>query len=248
MTRPPELAWLIARPIAHRGFHNAAAGIPENTIAAAEEAIRRGLPIECDVQLTVDGEAVVFHDERLERLTGVAGEVRTTTLAAMRALRVLGTDQAPPSLREFLDFIAGRVPVLIEIKSHGRPGPLEAAVLGELRLYRGRAAIMSFATATVRWFRVHAPDITRGQISGSYRNARELGALTRFARRHLLMLPFSRPHVVAHEINCLGLLACRLWRRFGGPLLTWTARTPAAFAEASRRADAVIFEGFEPPR
>ncbi len=241
-----RLSWLIGRPIAHRGFHDLAKGIPENTVRAAQEAVNRSLAVECDVQLTADGEAVVFHDEDLGRLAGVEGRVADLSLRDMQRLRIGGTDAAPPSLAELLHLIAGRVPVLIELKSDGRPGPIESAVLRDLRAYSGAAAVLSFSPWSLRWFRRHAPDIVRGQISGAYRERGELGPLRRFARRHLLTLAISRPHVVAHEIGCLGLPAARLWRRFGGPLLAWTARSPADYVVARRLADAVIFEGFEP--
>ena len=244
----PDLSWLTSRPIAHRGFHNLAKGIPENTLRAAEEAVKKSLPIECDVQLTSDGEAVVFHDDELDRLAGVAGRVADQSLREMRRLRIGGTDSAPPSLAELLDFIAGRVPLLIELKSHGRPGALEDVVLRDLRAYAGAAAVLSFSPRSVRWFRRHAPDIVRGQIAGSYhRRGGGIGPLGRFARRHLLTLATSRPHFVAHELTCLDLPSSRLWRRFGGPLLAWTARSADEFEAALHLADNVIFEGFGPP-
>jgi len=243
-----SIDWLTAQPIAHRGLHDLQAGRPENTLAAFAAAIARAYAIECDVRLTADGEAVVFHDENLQRLTGSTGDVATTSLAAMRRLRVLGTAEAPPSLADVMALVAGRVPVLIELKSIGARGPLEAAVYRELRRYRGHAAVMAFAPGSVAWFRRNAPEVVRGQLSGSYRGEGGPNVLRRFAYRHLLMLGVSRPDFVAHETNCLGLPSSRLWRRFGGPLLTWTAKTPADYARARPLADAIIFEAFEPAR
>lgn len=243
-----SLDWLTAQPIAHRGLHDRRAGRPENTLAAFAAAIARSYAIECDVRLTVDGEAVVFHDADLRRLTGSTGEIATTSLAAMRRLRILGTAEAPPSLADMLALIAGRVPVLIELKSIGAPGALEAAVFQELRRYRGHAAVMAFAPGSVAWFRHNAPEVIRGQLSGAYRGEGGPNVLSRFAYRHLLMLGVGKPDFVAHETICLGLPSSRLWRRFGGPLLTWTAKTPADYARARPLADAIIFEGFEPAR
>lgn len=244
--RGRDVRWLTARPIAHRGLHDIMAGIPENTLAAFAVAMTAGYAIECDVLLTADGEVVVFHDEELSRLTGAEGIVAETTLAAMKELRVLGTAEAPPSLAELLALVGGRVPLVIELKSHGAVGPLEAAVARLFRGYRGEAAVMAFAPASVAWFRRNAPDIVRGQLSASYRGEAEPDAFRRFAYRHLLMLPWTRPDFVAHEVTCLRLPMTRLWRRFGGPLLTWTVKARADLAEARRYAAVPIFEGIDP--
>ena len=123
MNAPP---WLVARPIAHRGLHDSRAGIFENTLAAAEAAIAGGFAIECDVQDTADGEAVVFHDHTLERLTGGHGSVRERDAAELTALAVAATQDRIPTLEAFLARVAGRVPVIVEIKSRfagdERPG------------------------------------------------------------------------------------------------------------------------------
>jgi len=110
-------AWLTARPIAHRGLHDRAAGIAENTLSAADAAIAAGFAIECDVQDTADGEAVVFHDATLARLTAGRGPVRKHRAAALGALAVDGTGDRIPTLPAFLDRIGGRVPLFIEVKS-----------------------------------------------------------------------------------------------------------------------------------
>ncbi|MGV8840876.1 MAG: glycerophosphodiester phosphodiesterase family protein [Bauldia sp.] len=240
------LEWLSGPPIAHRGLHDASSGAPENTIRAFSAAIARGLPIECDVMLTSDNEVIVFHDHKLARLTGLPGDVNRMTLHDMQRLRIKSTDERAPSLAETLDFVAGRVPLLVEIKSQRRPGQLEVGVLRALRAYHGPVAVQSFSPHSMQWFRENAPEIPRGQLSGSYRWERHPGAITRWAYRHLLMLGISRPDFVAHEVSCLELPAVRLWRRFGGPLLAWTAKTATAYAAAKRVADGVIFEGFDP--
>lgn len=240
-----ERSWLVDRPIAHRGLHNLSAGIPENSLGAFDAAIQRMLPIEFDVRLTEDGQAVVFHDENLNRLTGIDRPVAATTLHEMQSLRIAGTDQRPPSLADALDFIDGRVPVLIELKTVGRPGPLETIVSTALGRFDGPAAVQSFSPRSMQWFRDYAPQVTRGQISGAYLG-HGLTSLHHFIQRHLLMLRISRPHFVAHHVGCLGLPAVRLWRRLGGPLLAWTVRSDRDLDRARGRADGLIFEGFDP--
>lgn len=236
--------WLLDRPIAHRGLHNLAAGVPENTIGAFDAAIRAGLPIEFDVRLTEDQQAIVFHDCNLIRLTGVDRLVASTTMRDMQRLTISGTDERPPSLNEALEFIDGRVPVLIELKAARPPGPLEWEVLKGIETYRGQAAIQSFSPKSMRWFRENAPEVIRGQISGSY-YVHDLSSWHRFMHRHLLMLRISRPDFVAHHVGCLGLPSSRLWRRLGGPLLAWTVRSMRDLDRARLRADGVIFEGFD---
>ena len=114
MNAPP---WLTARPIAHRGLHDRSAGIVENSIAAAKAAVERGFAIECDVQDTADGEVVVFHDHTLDRLTGASGVVKATSLARMTALTLTDSRETVPTLQDFLAAIAGRTPLVLEIKS-----------------------------------------------------------------------------------------------------------------------------------
>jgi len=239
--------WLTGRPIAHRGLHDIAKGVPENTLAAFDAAIARGLAIECDVQLTGDGEAVVFHDDNAARLTGTDRRVAEMPMRELSALRIAGTEERPPSLPEALRFIGGRAPILIELKSRDKTGPLESAVAKALGDYAGPAAVMSFSPRTVRWFAGSAPAVLRGLVSGPYRDRGELGHWQRFLRRNLLAAVASRAQFVAHNTECLDLAACRLWRRFGGPLLTWTVRSAADYARLRARADGMIFEGFDPP-
>ena len=138
--------WLTAQPIAHRGCHDAAAGRLENTLAAAEAAMTRGFAIECDLQLTADAEAVVFHDDTLDRLTDLAGPVIRQPLAALRKARLKGSDAHFPTLEELLDLVDGRVPLIIEIKTDRMTdtAPLCLAVRRVLEGYRGPVAVMGF--------------------------------------------------------------------------------------------------------
>jgi glycerophosphoryl diester phosphodiesterase len=128
-------------PIAHRGLHQLAAGAPENSLAAFERACRAGFPIELDVRRTADGHAAVIHDEDLLRLTGQPGTVAATPAGRLGSLRLLGTAERVPLLEEVLRLVAGRVPVLVEVKNEGLPGRLEARVLEVLAGYRGQVAL-----------------------------------------------------------------------------------------------------------
>jgi glycerophosphoryl diester phosphodiesterase len=245
-------AWLTARPIAHRGLHDVAHGVVENTLPAFEAAVAGNYAIELDVQPSADGEAVVFHDETLDRLTEGRGPVAALDLAALRSVRFKGTDARIPTLAEVLDAVAGRVPVLVEIKHEGRSTrQLEARAVEILRSYSGPVGLMSFEPESVEVMRALAPEILRGIISMRYDDAaseRDIPTLRRLWLRHLLHAPRTRPQFISYDVRGLPSAGPLLLRRLGVPLLTWTVRRPEQVAVARRYADQIIFEGLDPPR
>jgi glycerophosphoryl diester phosphodiesterase len=161
------LDWLVARPIAHRGLHDKANGIVENTITAADAAIARGLSIECDVQLTADDDAVVFHDFALDRLTAQAGEVATRTSTDLQAIAIEGSrSDRIPSLGSFLARIDGRVPLVVEIKSRFDGNmTLTKRTCDLLSGYGGPVVVKSFDPAVIATVRRIAPQIVRGIVA-----------------------------------------------------------------------------------
>ena len=246
----PAPSWLTARPIAHRGLHDAARGVVENTLPAFEAAVAGNYAIELDVQPSADGEAVVFHDETLDRLTEARGPVAALTTAALRAVRFKGTDARIPTLAEVLDAVAGRVPVLVELKYEGRnTRQLEARAVECLRTYRGPVGLMSFEPESVEVVRALAPEILRGVIAMRYDDAaseRDIPTLRRLSLRHLLHAPRTRPQFVSYDVRGLPTAGPLLLRRLGVPLLTWTVRRPEQVATAERHADQIIFEAMNP--
>jgi glycerophosphoryl diester phosphodiesterase len=244
----PELDWIATRPIAHRGLHDPAC--PENSLAAFDRACRYGFPIELDVQLTADGEAAVVHDHDLMHVTGEPGLVRAMAYDQIRRARLFGTDQHVPTLDEVLDLVAGRVPVLVEIKNFGAVDGLEPRVLNAVRGYRGVVAVQSFNPMSMRYFRLRAPEIGRGQISGLFRDIDLDGArVSRVGRvllRTMALNTLSQPDFIAYQLEGLPAAAVSLRRRLGLPVLVWTVRSPADEARARRYADNIIFEGFLP--
>lgn len=220
--------WLVKTPIAHRGLHNGA-DIPENSLAAFQAAIQAGLPIEIDVYLLADGQVVVFHDHSLTRLTGAEGKIEEQTAETLRPLRLLGTDQAVPLFAETLREIDGRAPLLIELKTFTpKTGKLEEAVLQELQGYAGPYAVQSFNPMAIYYFRKHAPEVCRGQLSYG-----KLG------------VPFARlthPDFIAYDVEALSDRRTARLRRYGIPLITWTVSKPAQYAVAQLQADNYIFD------
>ena len=246
------LDWLVARPIAHRGLHDAAAGVIENSIPAAEAAITGRFGIECDVQLSADGEAMVFHDFVLDRLTDQSGAVASLKADALAAIPLKGSDARIPTLSGFLDLIAGRVPLVIEIKSRFN---------GDLALTRRAAEIVSgragqpivfksFDPEIVAALRDLAPAIPRGIVAMndySYDDFAHLDAARRHAMANLLHFGESRPDFLSWKVGDLESAAPYLCRNaLGMPLMAWTVRTAADREKAARHADQIVFEGFTP--
>jgi glycerophosphoryl diester phosphodiesterase len=237
----PELArvaWLRGREYAHRGLHGA--GRAENSPAAFAAAIERGMGIECDVQLTADKRAMVFHDWELDWLTETSGAVVTRSAAELGQIALRGSDDRIPALRELLALVAGRVPLLIEIKSRReiRPEPLCAAVRDDLVHYRGEAAVMSFDPRVGHWFRRHAPERVRGLVV-TEENERGLAGTI---RRHLALW-HAAPDFLAYDVRDLPSRFAAAQRARGLPLLTWTVKSPALREVAKQNADAPIAEG-----
>ena len=174
------LAWLTARPIAHRGYHDRSAGRIENTLSAAEAAIAKSFAIECDLQLTADGEAIVFHDDTLDRLTEAAvGPLRTRTLAELKAMALRDTDDRIPTFAEFLALIDDRVPLVAELKSDwSGDRRLEARVATILSAYRGRVAVMSFDPDSMRAMKRLAPHLPRGLTADAFADGPDWGHLS----------------------------------------------------------------------
>lgn len=241
------LDWLIARPIAHRGWHNPALGLIENTSSAFAAAISRGYGIECDLQVTADGEAMVHHDPELGRLTDGEGRLAAMTAARLKLIPFLATSDRMMTLAELCDLVAGQVPLVLELKSDFHADRrLPVRVASVLAAYGGPVAVMSFDPKPVAMLRQLAPALPRGIVAERHFKP-ETGMMQRFSLAHLLHAPISRPQFLAYNVKDLPTSATRLARAlFGCPLLAWTVRTPEDRARAERYADQMIFEGFAP--
>lgn len=156
-------SWLFSRPIAHRGLHDTE--VPENSLLAFEKAIDEGFPIEIDVRPIDDGTVVVFHDERLTRMTDRDGYVCNLTDADLKEIRLKNSDQKIPTFAEVLEFVNGRAPLLIEIKNESKVGTLERNTLELLNSYKGEFAVQAFNPYSLEFFKKNAPQIQRGQLS-----------------------------------------------------------------------------------
>ncbi len=246
----PQHPWVVRRPVAHRGFHDASAGVIENTLPAISAAVEHGFAVEIDVRLTGDDRVVAFHDATLVRLTTSEGRVDATDLAALQAAELRSTASRIPTLEAVLDRIGGRTGLFIELKTDWRgSGRLERAVAERLVDYDGDVAVMSFDHWAVAGFRQLLPNAARGLVAGRYERAHfaALPPERRFVYRHLLSAASARPHFIAYDVRHLTATAPAFLRHvFQVPVLTWTVRTPEESALAADRADQIIFEGFDP--
>jgi glycerophosphoryl diester phosphodiesterase len=243
--------WLTDRPIAHRGLHAPAEGRFENTLSAAEAAIAGGFAIECDVQLSADGEAMVFHDHVLDRLTAAEGLVRARTADELRSLAIGGTVDRIPTLADFLDRIGERTPLVIEIKSRfDGDERLARRTVEVLNGRTGRFAVKSFDPVIVGLLRRIAPDLPRGIVGQSRYDGGDAAQLSPDrvrAMTDLLHWDDTRPDFVSWRYLDLPCAATFLPRRFAGvPVMTWTIRSPEEAGRARPHADQIVFEGFVP--
>ena len=235
-SRLSELARLGAVPFAHRGLHG---GLRvENSAGAFADAVARGYGVELDVQLSRDGEAMVFHDYELDRLTIEQGPVADRSAAELQAIRLYICDEVMPRLTDALLTIAGRTPLLIELKSRDRrAAPLCRAVAGALEGYEGAVGVMSFNPEVGAWFARHAPHRLRGLVVTERGKS---GLRGRIGRR--LALWRARADFLAYDVRDLPSRFAAAARSRGRPVYTWTVRTEADRARAAAHADQIIFE------
>ena len=245
------LDWLTARPIAHRGLHNAAAGVIESTASAFDAAIAGGYGIETDLQISADGEAMVHHDDALGRLTEGNTRLADMTAADIKAVRFKASADRILTLGELCDLVGGRATLVLELKSRfdgDRRLVQRAAAL--LANYAGPVAVMSFDPALLEAARQIAPGLTRGIVAERHYAHHEWDRLPPSEKRrmaHLLHALHTRPQFVAYSVKDLPAAAPLIARMmFGRPLLTWTVRSEADRRHALRWADQIIFEGIRP--
>ena len=234
---PARRDWLCRHTYAHRGLHRP--GVPENSLAAFAAAADRGFGIELDVRLSRDGEAIVFHDAELDRMTVHNGPIARRSRDELATIVLAGSRETIPSLGQVFDRIAGRVPILVEIKTrrNEHPADLCLAVDRELARYRGHCAVISFDPRVSRHFARRSPQVTRGL---SFRVGSDGGIAGRARRR--IALWSAKPDFLTCDIAGLPFRLGEAQRRRGLPLVAWTIVDARARAHAERFADAIIAE------
>ena len=219
--------WLTNRPFAHRGLHSGSA-VPENSLLAFKRAVGRGYGIELDVQHLADGEVAVFHDDELERMTGRSGFISEETCESVSKLELLGTGERIPLLRQVLESVGARVPILVELKTHRPPGEFESEVARIMRAYGGEFAVQSFNHSTVEWFKLSCPEFIRGLNCDDIKTV------------HPTRIAECQPDYIACELAGLPESKHEL------PIVVWTVQTDGERRSSSAVSDNFIFEDFLP--
>lgn len=236
-------SWIVKTPIAHRGLFGDK--VPENSLAAFKQAIKNKLPIELDVTALADGTPVVFHDEKLARMTGRDGFISSLSLSDISDFRLQGTKEKIPTLAEALEVIDGKVPVLIEIKNFDKVGPLEKAVWKELIKYDGEYAIESFNPYTLEWFKNNAPKIKRGQLSCFFRN-KDISGIKKFAlKRMMLNKKVSEPNFIVYDSADM---PNKFLKKYYGviPVLAYTIKSEGEEIRLKGFCDNILFDSYTP--
>ena len=227
---------------AHRGLHTRDKSIPENSLPAFERAARAGYGMELDVQLSKDGQVVVFHDDTLDRVCGVHARVDEKTWAELQELRLCGTEYGIPLFSEVLQTVRGRGPLIVELKNGRRNRELCEKTSALLATYRGDVCIESFNPLIVAWFRLHAHDLVRGQLAAPRKEyLNQMGRVKAFLLSRCLLNFLGRPQFIAYKIGYRPP-SVRLAEHLGAMRVGWTSHEP----RNERGRDAVIFEFYRP--
>jgi glycerophosphoryl diester phosphodiesterase len=240
--------WLIGRPIAHRGLHDSKRGVIENTRSAFAAAIASNYAIECDVQLTADSEAVVFHDDTLDRLTLAQGPLIARTAAELKSVAFRSSSDRIGTLADLLAQVQGRVPLIIELKSAWDGNvTLALRALQVLESYRGPYGLMSFDPDLVEAFRL-SPRTPRGIVADRVSRAswQAVPLARRLELRHFHHWHRTLPHFISFDAGGLPWPPVTRLRASGLPVITWAVRSEDEAARVRRYCDQITFEGFLP--
>lgn len=241
MNRMPN--WIDEIHIAHRGYFNDT--YPENSLGAFQRAIEHGYGIELDVQMLKDGTLVVFHDEHLKRMTGFDGLLTDCDYQSVHQLKLLDSSEGIPTFKEFLELVDGRVPLMIEFKNETRNNSLEKEGYEILKSYKGPYIMQSFNPISVLWFKRHAPEVIRGQLSCRHKNSK-LNSFSRFVIRNVMTNIVTKPDFVIYDINALDTFIIKWLKFFKKPLYGYTAKSLDAYRVAVKQNVKPVFEGFDP--
>ncbi|MEM9576370.1 MAG: glycerophosphodiester phosphodiesterase family protein [Pseudomonadota bacterium] len=250
----PELHDAFLRcPLAHRALHDVVQGRPENSMAAIRAACAAGYGIEIDVQRSADGEAMVFHDDDLGRLTRETGDIHLRAAQDLKAINLRGGDEGIPTLADVLDLVAGRVPLLIEVKDQDGAmgtsvGLLEQRVAETLAGYHGPVAVMSFNPHSVRKMAAYGPGIARGLVTGAP-EVRSWGLPPEETERLSCIADFDPAacSFISHEVDDLTNPRVAALKQQGAPILCWTVKSAEQEAQARQIADNITFEQYLAP-
>ena len=234
-------SWLVSMPIAHRGLHNNDT-IPENSLKAFQKCIDKNIPIELDVRVTKDQQIVVFHDDKLSRMTEIDGYVNNIDYADLLSARLLKTNEKIPLFSEVLELVNGKVPILIEVKNINGVN-YEKELWEILKNYKGEYAIQSFSPFILEWFKLNAPQVKRGQLSSFFKKERSISWVARYLLKRLKFNKRSEPNFISYNLDDMPNKFVRKCKDI--PVLVWTVKNEEDRAKAIKVADNYIFQNLD---
>lgn len=238
-----DLSFLKDHLIAHRGMHNIEKGIPENSIKAFKEAIKNNYLIELDVHLLKDNTIIVFHDDNLKRMTGIDKKVKDTTYQEIKKLKLNNTNNTIPTLKQVLDIINGKVPVIIELKCDIKSGPLEKELVKILKDYKGKYAVKSFNPKTIYWFKKNYPNIIRGQLSSDFKN-KKMNKIKKYLLKNMLLNKITNPDFISYDIKAIPNKTLNKYKN-EKLILSWTIKNKKDLEKAKKYCDNYICENID---
>lgn len=236
-------SWIATSPIAHRGLFNEK--YPENSLSAFKNAVKNKVPIELDVTSLADGTPVIFHDQKLARMTGKDGFISMLSYEDVSKLYLAGTKEKIPTLKEALSVIDGKVPILIEIKNYGKVGQMEKEIWKVLQGYSGEYMIESFNPYSLEWFKKNAPNIRRGQLASFFKD-REITGVKRFMlKRMKLNKKVSEPNFIVYNLDDM---PNRYVKKYFGviPVLAYVVKSEEDEKKAKDIVNNIIFDSYVP--
>lgn len=236
--------WLCNKFISHRGLWGD--GIIENTLPAFVNAIQNGFAIETDICAIKDGSLIVFHDDNLLRLCGIDKKVcEIENIEELKSYTILNKEKIP-TFDELLETVDGKTELLIEIKNYTFNGNVEKSIYERLTRYNGDYAIESFNFYSVLWFKKHAPQVYRGQLSSYFINTKGIEKIIKKGVQKLTFNKFSKPHFVAYDKKYFPNKYIQKEQSKGKSLILWTIENQEEFSNVKKNIDNIIFEGFFP--
>ena len=226
--------------IAHRGLFDREK-IPENSMLAFDKALEKGYSIEIDVNMTQDGYIVVFHDNSLKRMTGIKNDITTMTLSEIKKLKLLGTENKIPTFEDVLLQVAGKVPILIEVKPNSKYKELMKKLINLLEKYNGKYSIQSFDPRIVYWLKKNTPHISRGQISS--KNIREVKSrILKILLGKMVFNIITKPNFISYQYLSINKKFYKKQKNKGREVIAWTLKNKEDYEKIRDNCDMVIFE------
>ena len=245
MIGKPDVSALRGVHYAHRGLHDNKSDAPENSMKAFQKAVDAGYGIELDVQLSKDQIPVVFHDETLNRMCGVDGKVWQYTLKELQKMKLADSDETIPTFEAVLKTVGGKVPLIVEYKLDVPSTKVCEIADPMLEKYQGTNSIESFHPFAVRWYKLHRPEVIRGQLSEDFmRIEKYKGKPLYWFLSNLMLNVLGRPDFIAYNHKDYKNISRRLCTKLGALPVAYTIKSQEQYENVKNEFDLFIFDSF----